>query len=90
MDAMRSQKVLSLNLKTREAERKRLDGERLARENAWRAAHDAKPAASLDEIKDDATAGILLDEAAQIAADLVVAGSSHHAGPTQARRSDNH
>jgi carboxyl-terminal processing protease len=89
LEAMRSQKSLSLNLKTREAERKRLDGDRLERENAWRAAHEVKPAKSLEEIKDDATAGILLDEASQIAADLVVAGA-HRAVPTQARRTDLH
>jgi len=87
LDAMRSQKTLSLNLKTREAERKRVDGDRLARENAWRASHDVKPAASLEEIKDDATAGILLDEASQIAADLVVVSAKRDA-PTQSRRSD--
>ncbi len=85
LDAMRNQKVLSLNLKTREAERKRLDGERLDRENAWRASHDVKPAKSLEDIKDDAAAGILLDEASQIAADLAVA-SVHAAKPIQARR----
>jgi carboxyl-terminal processing protease len=85
-DAIRSQKTLSLNLKTREAERKRMDDDRLARENAWRAAHGVAPAKSLEEIKDDATAGILLDEASQIAADLAVA--SHHPPPTQARRVD--
>jgi carboxyl-terminal processing protease len=87
LEAMRSQKTLSLNLKTREAERKRLESERLDRENAWRAAHDVKPAKSLEEIKDDATAGILLDEASQIAADLVVV-SAHRSAPTQARRND--
>ncbi len=85
---MRSQKTLSLNLKTREAERKRLDDERLERENAWRAAHDVKPAKSLEEIKDDATAGILLDEASQIAADMVVVVAPSAAAPTQARRND--
>jgi hypothetical protein len=84
---MRSQKTLSLNLKTREAERKRMDDERLERENAWRAAHDVKPAKALEEIKDDATAGILLDEASQIAADMVVV-SAKRAAPTQARRND--
>jgi carboxyl-terminal processing protease len=89
LDAMRSQKSLSLNQKTREAERKRLDNDRLERENAWRAAHDVKPVKSLEEIKDDATAGILLDEAAQIAADLAVIGA-HKAAPTQAHRIDNH
>jgi len=88
LDAMRSQKTLSLNRKTREAERKRLDAERLARENTWRAAHDVKPVASLEEIKDDATAGILLDEASQIAADLVTIGA-HKTATTQARRADN-
>jgi len=87
LDAMRSQKTLSLNIKTREAERKRQETQRLERENAWRAAHDAKPAKALDEIKDDAAAGILLDEAAQIAADLAVA-TVHRAAPTQARRAD--
>ncbi len=87
LDAMRSQKTLSLNLKTREAERKRIDDARLERENAWRAAHDVKPAKSLEEIKDDATAGILLDEASQIAADMVVV-SAKRAAPTQARRND--
>jgi carboxyl-terminal processing protease len=89
LDEMRSQKTLSLNLKTREAERKRLESERLERENALRAAHDIKPAQSLEEIKDDAAAGILLDEASQIAADLAVA-TARRAAPTQARRTDNH
>jgi carboxyl-terminal processing protease len=88
LDAMRSQKTLSLNLKTRETERKRLESERLERENAWREAHDVKPVKSLEEIKDDATAGILLDEASQIAADLVVVGT-HRTAPTQARRTDS-
>ena len=89
LDAMRNQKTLSLNLKTREAERKRQESERLARENAWRAAHDVAPVKSLEEIKDDAAAGILLDETTQIAADLAVA-SVHKVGPTQARRNDTH
>ncbi len=89
MEAMRNQKTLSLNLKTREEERKRLEGERLERENTWRVAHDMKPVKSLEEIKDDAAAGILLDEASQIAADLVVL-PGHKVGPTQARRTDAH
>jgi carboxyl-terminal processing protease len=88
LDAMRSQKTLSLNLKTREAERKRNEDQRLERENTWRAAHDVQPVKSLEEIKDDATAGILLDEASQIAADLIVV-SAKRAAPTQARRNDD-
>ena len=88
VDAIRSQKTLSLNLKTREADRKKQETDRLNRENAWRAAHDVKPVASLEEIKDDATAGILLDEAAQIAADLLSVSSPHRNQPTQARRNE--
>ena len=91
LDAMRGQKNLSLNLKMREAERKRLESDRLERENAWRASHDVKPAKSLDEIKDDAAAGILLDEASQIAADLAVLPAHATTKPIQARRTaDGH
>jgi carboxyl-terminal processing protease len=85
LDAMRSQKTVSLNLKTREAEHKRVDDARLERENALRASRGQKPAKSLDEIKDDSATGIILDEASQIAADLAVA-TARRAAPTQARR----
>jgi carboxyl-terminal processing protease len=89
LDAIRNQKTLSLNLKTREAERQRLDSERLTRENALRAAHSEPAFKSLEDIKDDAAAGIILDETTQIAADLAVT-SSHRVGPTQARRNEIH
>ena len=88
LDAMRSQKTLSLNLKTREAERKRIESERLDRENSWRASHDVKPVKNLEDVKDDAAAGILLDEASQIAADLEVLPQRPTAKPIQARRGD--
>ncbi|HTV97695.1 MAG TPA: carboxy terminal-processing peptidase [Steroidobacteraceae bacterium] len=87
LDTIRSQKTVSLNLKTREAERKRMDAERLDRENALRIAHGEPPYKSLDEIKDDAAAGIILDETTQIAADFAVT-SAHKEGPTQARRTE--
>jgi carboxyl-terminal processing protease len=90
LDAVRTQKTVSLNQKTREAERKRVEDDRLARENAWRTAHNTPTVKSLEDIKDDATAGILLDEASQIAADLVIVGSHAKVGPTQARRADAH
>jgi carboxyl-terminal processing protease len=89
LEAMRSQKILSLNLKTREADRKRQETERLERENAWRTARDMKPVKALDEIKDDAAAGILLDETSQIAADLATL-AVRTPKPVQARRTDNH
>ncbi len=72
VDAIRSQKTLSLSMKAREAERARIDGERLERENAWRKAHNQEPLKSLEDLKDDGAAGILLDEATQIAADYAV------------------
>jgi carboxyl-terminal processing protease len=90
LEAMRNQKTLSLNLKAREAERKRQDSERLARENAWRTARNMPLAKSLEDVKDDAAAGILLDETTQIAADLAVASAARRVGPTQARRTDVH
>ena len=89
LDAIRSQKTVSLNLKTREAERKRLDDERLERENAWRAAHGVKPVKTLEEIKDDAAPQILLDETTQIAADMALT-TPRRPGPTTARRTDLH
>jgi hypothetical protein len=46
-----------------------------------------KPVKGLDEIKDDAAAGILLDEASQIAADLATL-PAHATKPVQARRTD--
>ncbi len=95
LEAMRNQKTLSLNLKSRETERKRLESERLERENAWRMAHDVKAVKTLEEVKDDAAAGILLDEASQIAADLALLPGRNSkvppAHPVQAaRRGDTH
>jgi carboxyl-terminal processing protease len=89
LDSVRNQKSISLNLKTREAERKQLDASRLERENALRTAHGQPPFKSLEEIKDDSAAGIILDETTQIAADFAAA-SVHKVGPTQARRTEAH
>jgi len=86
LDAARSQKTVSLSLKVREAERKRLESERLARENALRAVQGKPPYKSLEEVKDDATAAILLEEASQIAADYAVLSAASHQAPTQAHR----
>jgi len=90
LDAIRSQKTLSLSLKVRQAERERQDAQRLARENAWRAAHGTQPLKSLEDLKDDAASGILLDEASQIAADFATLEVHHSPLPTQAKRADAH
>ncbi|HEY2682494.1 MAG TPA: carboxy terminal-processing peptidase [Steroidobacteraceae bacterium] len=83
LDTLRSQKSVSLNFKTREADRKKQDADRLSRENALRVSRGEKPAASLEEIKDDATAGILLEETSQIAGDMITLAQRKNA-PTQA------
>jgi carboxyl-terminal processing protease len=90
LDAIRAQKTVSLSIKVREAEHERQDKDRLARENALRAAHGQPPLNSLEDLKDDSAAGIILDEASQIAADYGVL--SAHAAPvaTQAKRIDAH
>ncbi len=85
IDAVRLQKSVSLSFKVREAERKRQDSERLARENALREYQKKPVYQSLEEIKEDATAAIILNETVQIAADMVSA-PVRHPGPTQARR----
>lgn len=72
VEAIRRQKTLPLSIKMREAERARIDAERLARENAYRKAHTVEPLKSLEDLKDDAAAGIWLEEATQIAADYAL------------------
>jgi carboxyl-terminal processing protease len=75
IERLRTQKSLSLNLKNRQAERTALEAERLARENQRRAGRGLPALKSMEEVdgKDDADA--VLAEAAQIAADLDLAGS---------------
>jgi carboxyl-terminal processing protease len=87
VDAIRSQKTVSLSIKVRESERKRQEADRLARENALRAVQGKPPYKTLEEIKDDSTAALLLEEATQIAGDYAVASATKHSpAPTQARR----
>ena len=86
LDAARSQKTVSLSLKVREAERKRVDTDRLDRENSLRVQQGKPPYKSLEEIKDDSTASILLEEATQIAADYALLAARQVPAPTQAHR----
>ncbi|HEV7633058.1 MAG TPA: carboxy terminal-processing peptidase [Steroidobacteraceae bacterium] len=85
IDDARKQKTLSLNLEERQAERARLDRERLDRENGRRTAQgkpllksveeieaDAKPDTKADAKDAEKAPDILLDQAAQIMADIVV------------------
>jgi len=69
-ERVRTQKKLSLNLKTRAAEREQLERDRLARENARRAAHGMQPIEKLADLTGSDAPDAVLAEAAEIAADL--------------------
>ena len=75
-EKIRTQKKLSLNLKTRTAEREQLEAARLARENSRRAAHGEQPVAKLTDITGPGAEppDAVLSETTQIAADLSNAG----------------
>ncbi|MFT3807378.1 carboxy terminal-processing peptidase [Arenimonas sp.] len=71
-EALRKEKSVSLNLKTRQQERQRQDQERLQRENARRASDGLPTVTSLEELEKDKsdTPDPLLGEVAQITADF--------------------
>ncbi|MDQ2639562.1 MAG: carboxy terminal-processing peptidase [Pseudomonadota bacterium] len=76
-DRLRDQKVLSLNLTERKAEREQLDADRLRRENERRAKLGKKPFPNLeemeksDEVSGDKAPDILLNRTAEIMGDIV-------------------
>jgi carboxyl-terminal processing protease len=67
---VRTQKQLSLNLKTRIAEREQLEQERMARENSRRAARGLQPLKALTDLNGAEPPDAVLTESAEIAADL--------------------
>jgi carboxyl-terminal processing protease len=68
---LQAQKTISLNLDGRIAENKRIEEERLARENARRTALGLEPLSGIDELQDSETSGeILLRQAARIVAEI--------------------
>ena len=69
-EKVRTQKKLSLNLKTRVAEREQMEKERLARENERRAARGQPPVAKLADLTGSEPPDAVLDETMEIAADL--------------------
>jgi carboxyl-terminal processing protease len=69
-EKIRTQKQLSLNLKTRVTEREQLESERLARENERRKSRGEAPVAKLADLTGQEPPDAVLDETVQIAADL--------------------
>jgi carboxyl-terminal processing protease len=74
IDSVREQRTVSLNLKVRREERAHLESDRLERENSRRSAKNLPPYKSIEELeksKDDA-ADVVLDQATQVMADMVI------------------
>jgi carboxyl-terminal processing protease len=69
-EKVRTQKKLSLNLKSRVAEREQLEKERIARENQRRVAHGLQPLAKLSDLNGAEPPDAVLAETTEIAADL--------------------
>ncbi|MFC4313097.1 carboxy terminal-processing peptidase [Steroidobacter flavus] len=69
-EKIRTQKKLSLNLKTRVAEREQLEQERLGRENERRKSRGQPPVAKLADLTGQEPPDAVLDETLEIAADL--------------------
>jgi carboxyl-terminal processing protease len=100
IESQRKLKSVSLNLLARKAERVQFDAARLERDNARRVAQGKAPLKALDDVDTDAvaagtpapTAGavkgpdILLDQAAQIMADIIVATAPASASVTTPRK----
>jgi carboxyl-terminal processing protease len=69
--ALNAEKSVSLNLEARVAENKRLEQDRLTRENSRRAALGLEPLTNVDQINDIETSEeILLQQAARVVAEL--------------------
>ena len=84
IEVIRAQIALSLNLETRKREREVRRQQRLHRENARREAVGMEPVDSLDDLDADEQPDILLNQATQIALDLVALESRDESMLTQA------
>ena len=83
LETARQQKAVSLNLKSRREERSRIESERLARENARRVSQQKAPLKSVEDIEADETRDVVLDQAAEVMADMVRgAGPAATASPS--------
>jgi carboxyl-terminal processing protease len=88
-DAMRKQTSLSLNLQARKAEREKLEKERLARENARRAAQGLPALKNSEELADAKLPDTVLDQATEVMTDMVTGVRPTHPAPTRTVRSES-
>ncbi|MEY3713791.1 MAG: hypothetical protein RL321_1411 [Pseudomonadota bacterium] len=71
VEKLRGQKTLSLNIETRKAERAALEAQRLARENERRTARQQPALAAISELDSAELPDVILDQAVQVAGDMV-------------------
>ena len=82
-DAVRKQTSLSLNLQARKAERERMEKDRLARENARRAAQNLPPLKTSEELADAKFPDTVLDQATEVMTDMVTGVRPLHGAPSR-------
>jgi len=88
-ESVRKQTSLSLNLQTRKTEREKLDKDRLARENARRAAQGLPALKSIEELADVKFPDTVLDQAAEVMTDMVTGVRPIHPAQQRTVRSES-
>jgi carboxyl-terminal processing protease len=88
-ESVRKQTSLSLNLQTRKTEREKLDKDRLARENARRAAQGLPALKSIEELADVKFPDTVLDQAAEVMTDMVTGVRPSHPAQQRTVRSES-
>ena len=71
LNQIREQKLLSLNLDKRKAERTRLENDRLDRENSRRSAHAETPIKGISELDGSKLPDVVLDQSAEVMVDML-------------------
>jgi carboxyl-terminal processing protease len=86
--SVRKQTSLSLNLETRRQEREHLEKDRLARENARRAAQNLPALKTAEELADAKFPDTVLDQATEVMTDMVTGVRPLHPSPTRTVRTE--
>jgi carboxyl-terminal processing protease len=87
-DILRKRVTVSLNLAERKAERDRIDSERLARENARRAAKQLPALKTIEELEKAEEPDTVLEQATEIMSDIVMGIRGSAAPARTVKRSD--
>jgi carboxyl-terminal processing protease len=82
LNKVRAEKTISLNLKVRQEERTQLDKERLERANQRLIAEGQPPAKSVEDLDKDTLPDLVLGEATQVMADILLGDTLNQKPPT--------